>query len=126
MHVSNRICPCLVQVSIVGYIRNVCTLKNKYNLMLCQSRLHTASEIFIRPKKIGSGSIFFSFFASVASILRGVLTVQSHRTSERQNPEWRLSSSSTSFLTQSTLNSQKLVVFFLICGSSIASIKLSH
>ncbi len=37
MHVSNRICPCLVQVSIVGYIRNVRTLKNKYNLMLCQS-----------------------------------------------------------------------------------------
>ncbi len=39
---------------------------------------------------------FFAFFASVASILRGVLIVQSHRRSERQNPEWQLSSSSTS------------------------------
>ncbi len=38
------------------------------------------------------------FFASVASILRGVLTVQSHRTSE-----WRLSSSSTSSRTHSHL-----------------------
>ncbi len=28
-----------------------CTLKNKYDLTLCQSRLHTASETFICHKK---------------------------------------------------------------------------
>ncbi len=39
--------------------RNYHTLKNKYNLTLCQSRLHT-----------GSGSIF-CVFASVACILIG-------------------------------------------------------
>ncbi len=38
--------------------------------MLCQSRLHTASETFVRQKKIGSGSIF-CVFASVACILIG-------------------------------------------------------
>ncbi len=39
--------------------------------MLCQSRLHTASENFIRhKKKLGSGSIF-CVFVSVASILIG-------------------------------------------------------
>ncbi len=38
--------------------------------MLCQSRLHTASENDIRHKKLGSGSIF-GFFVSVASILIG-------------------------------------------------------
>ncbi len=46
------------------------TLKNKYNLTLCQSRLHTASETFICQKKFGSGSIF-CVFASVACILIG-------------------------------------------------------
>ncbi len=45
-------------------------LKNKYDLTLCQSRLHTASETFVRQKKIGSGSIF-CVFASVACILIG-------------------------------------------------------
>ncbi len=29
-------------------IRNVRTLKNKYDLTFCQSRLHTASEMFTR------------------------------------------------------------------------------
>ncbi len=38
--------------------------------MLCQSRLHTASETFVRQKKFGSGSIF-CVFASVACILIG-------------------------------------------------------
>ncbi len=58
--------------------------------------------------------------------------VQCHLTSERQNPERQLSSSSTSSRSTKhckdpcTPSSQKLVVFFLICGSSIASIKLSH
>ncbi len=68
--------------------------------MLCQSRLHNAFKNFIRHKKILIGFDFLRFFASVAIILRGVLTIQSHRKSERQNPEW--------------------MVFFLTCGSSIA------
>ncbi len=51
-------------------IWNFRTLKNKYDLTLCQSRLHTASETFVRQKKIGSGSIF-CVFASVACILIG-------------------------------------------------------
>ncbi len=38
--------------------------------MLCQSRMHTASENVIRHKKLGSGSIF-GVFVSVASILIG-------------------------------------------------------
>ncbi len=42
------------------FVRNVCTLKNKYDLMLCQSRLHTASEILVRHK-FGSGSILGVF-----------------------------------------------------------------
>ncbi len=32
---------------------------DKYDLTLCQSRLHTASETFVRQKKIGSGSMHF-------------------------------------------------------------------
>ncbi len=43
---------------------------NKYDLTLCKSRLHTASETFIHHKKFGSGSIF-CLFASVAGILIG-------------------------------------------------------
>ncbi len=38
--------------------------------MLCQSRLHTASETFVHHKKFGLGSIFY-IFASVASVLIG-------------------------------------------------------
>ncbi len=38
--------------------------------MLCQSRLHTASETFVHLKKFRSGSIF-CVFASVACILIG-------------------------------------------------------
>ncbi len=34
------------------WVRNFRTLKNKYDLTLCQSRLHTASETFVRQKKI--------------------------------------------------------------------------
>ncbi len=49
---------------------NFRTLKNKYDLTLCQSCLHTASETFVRQKKIGSGLIF-CVFASVACILIG-------------------------------------------------------
>ncbi len=45
-------------------------LKIKFNLTLCQSCLHTASEIFRPSKKFRSGSIF-CVFASVACILIG-------------------------------------------------------
>ncbi len=45
-------------------------MKNKYDLTLCQSRLHTASETFVCQKKFGSGLIF-CVFASVACILIG-------------------------------------------------------
>ncbi len=51
-------------------VRNFRTLKNKYDLTLCQSCLHTASETFVRQKKIGSGLIF-CVFTSVACILIG-------------------------------------------------------
>ncbi len=37
---------------IANWVRNFCTLKNKHNLTLCQSRLHTASETFVRHKQI--------------------------------------------------------------------------
>ncbi len=33
-------------------VQNFCRLKNKYDLMLCQSRLLTASETFVRQKNI--------------------------------------------------------------------------
>ncbi len=43
------------------FVRNVRTLKNKYDLTLCQSRLHTASEIFVRHKKIQIGLNLLQF-----------------------------------------------------------------
>ncbi len=54
-------------------VRNLCTLKNKYDLTLCQSRLHTVSETFVRHNfffKMRPGSIS-SVFAFVLSILIG-------------------------------------------------------
>ncbi len=36
---------------IAHRVWNFHTLKNNYNLTLCQSRLHTASETFVRHKK---------------------------------------------------------------------------
>ncbi len=66
------------------FVWNFHTLKNRYDLTLCQSRLHTASETFVRHKKNSDRVWFSAFFHIIANILRGVLTVQSHRTSERQ------------------------------------------
>ncbi len=68
---------CILKV-IAHWVRNVRTLKNKYDLTLCQSRLHIASEIFVCHKNLDRVRFFFFFalFASVASILRGVLTVK--------------------------------------------------
>ncbi len=43
------------------FIWNFRTLKNKYDLTLCQSHLHTASEIFVRHKKIRIGFDFLPF-----------------------------------------------------------------
>ncbi len=54
---------CILKV-IAHWVRNVCTLKDKYDLTLCQSRLHTASKMFIRHKKFGSGSFFFFLHCS--------------------------------------------------------------
>ncbi len=56
--------------SVWIFVLNFCTLKNKYDLTLCQSHLHTASETFVRHKKNGPGLIF-CVFTSVASILIG-------------------------------------------------------
>ncbi len=69
----------------------------KINTTSCYvNHVYTLPLKFLSVIKNSDRVRFFAFFASVASILRGVLTVQSHRRSERQNPEWRLSSSSTS------------------------------
>ena len=44
------------------HVRHVCMLNmNKYNLTLCQSRLHTASETFVRHEKVCIGFDFLSF-----------------------------------------------------------------
>ncbi len=37
------------------FVQIFCTLKNKYDLVLCQSRLHTASETFGRQNFFVSG-----------------------------------------------------------------------
>ncbi len=58
-------------VKVIAHgVQNFRTLKNKYDLTSCQSRLHTASKYFAHHKKFGSGSIF-CVFASVATILIG-------------------------------------------------------
>ncbi len=113
------------------FVRNFHTLKMKYDLVLCQERLHTVSKTFV--KKFRSGLIFCIFHILSKHFESFFLPIQSHRTSKGQNPEWQLSSSSTSsrstkcFKDSCTPSSQKLVVFFLICGFSIASIaSLSH
>ncbi len=52
----------VAEVKVIAHrVRNFHTLENKYDLTLCQSRLHTASEIFIRHKKNWIGSIFSVF-----------------------------------------------------------------
>ncbi len=78
----------LLDVQNFGYLRSLHTESQK-NVINKKLRSH---------KKIRTGFdyFFFACFAAVASILRGVLIVQSHHTSERQNPEWRWLSSSTS------------------------------
>ncbi len=51
--------------TIAHWVRNYHSLKNKCELTLCQSRLHTASETFVRHKKN-----YIEFFASVVSVFR--------------------------------------------------------
>ncbi len=57
---------CSLQLHLVKHteseilVRNFRTLKNKYDLMLCQSRLHTASKIFVHKKN--SDQVRFSAF----------------------------------------------------------------
>ncbi len=43
------------------FVQKIRTLKNKYDLTLCQSRLHTADETFVHHKKIRKGLIFCIF-----------------------------------------------------------------
>ncbi len=52
------------------FVQIIFMLKNKYELTLWKSRLHTASETFVHHNKFGSGLIF-CIFASVAFILIG-------------------------------------------------------
>ncbi len=60
-----------MSVKVIAHgVRNFCMLKNKYDFTLRQSRLHTASETFIRQKKVRLGSIF-CIFNSIACILIG-------------------------------------------------------
>ncbi len=42
-------------------VRKFCTLKNKYDLMLCQSRLHTVSKTLVRHKEILGQDQFSAF-----------------------------------------------------------------
>ncbi len=67
-------------------IRNVCTLKSKYDLTLCQSRLHTASETFICHKK----NIVSGVFHIRSKHYERCFEIQSHSQiqSEFQDPEW--------------------------------------
>ncbi len=50
------------------WVRNFHTLKNKYDLKLCQSRLHTASETFIRQNN--SDQVRFSAFSHPLHCMR--------------------------------------------------------
>ncbi len=106
--------------------RNVCTLKNKYDLTFCQSRLHTASEMFVHHKKIWIGFDFCVFR------IRGKHFERCFDSSEppyKQMPKLRMAivkfihfiSQHKAHIDPCTLSSQKLSVFFLTRGSNIAS-----
>ncbi len=113
--------------AIAHWVRNFHTLKNKYDLTLCQSRLHTASEIFIRHKKNSDRVRFFCIFR-----IRGKHFERCFDSLEppyKRTPKSRMaiikfihfSQHKALYIDPCTLSSQKLGVFFLICGSSIAS-----
>ncbi len=84
---------------IALWVRNFRTLKNKYDLTLCQSCLHAASKIFIRHKKNLDRVRFFCVFPIRAKNLQRWF--DSSESPYSQNPERRLSNSSTS--SQSTV-----------------------
>ncbi len=87
--------------------------------------LHTDYDIFVRHKKIGSGSIFCVFR------IRGKHFERCLDNSEppyKRTPKSRMrivkfihfvSQHKALYIDPCTLSSQKWVVFFLICGSSI-------
>ncbi len=68
-HIYRKKWPSALKV-IAHWVRVFRMLKNKYDLTLCQSCLHTASETSSVIRKFGSGSIL-CVFASVTSILIG-------------------------------------------------------
>ncbi len=113
------------------FVWNVRTLKNKYDLTLCQSRLHIAFSIFISHNFFWMGLIFEFFCISSKHFER---CFDSSEPPYKQTPQSRMAivkfihfiSQHKAHIDPYTLISQKLVVFFLICGSGIASIKLSH
>lgn len=112
--------------------RNFCTLKNKYDLTLCQSHLHTASKIFVCHKK--KFRYIFSIFHIRSKHFERCF--DSSEPPYKRTPKSRMaivkftlvSQHKALYIDPCTLSSQKLVVVFMICGSSIASksIKLSH
>ncbi len=100
------------------------TLKNKYNLTLCQSCLHTASKIFVRHKKNWIGLTFFSVFRIRSKHFERCF--DSLEPPYKQTPKSRIAivkfiQHKALYIDPCTLSSQKLVVFYLICSSSIAS-----
>ncbi len=124
--VSPRWWPFKGDIKVIAYgVRNFRTLKNKYNCMLCQSRLHTASAISICHKKLWIGfndfrirSKHFQAFWEFRATVQANVKIQNGDCQVHPLPK-------ALYTIPCTRSSQKLVVFFLICGSSIAS-KASH
>ncbi len=109
-------------------VKAIHTLKNKHDLMLCQSRLHAASETFIRHKKIQI-KIDFLRFSHLWQAFWEVFW-QFRATGYKRMPKSRMafvklihfvSQHKALYVDPCTLSSQKLVVFFLISCSSIIS-----
>jgi len=91
------------------HVRNFRTLKNKYDLTLCQSRFHTASETFVsHKKKFGTGSIFCVFRIRGTHFERCFDNSEPpyKRTPKSRMPSDKLSSSSTVWQTKCRIQRQ--------------------
>ncbi len=103
--------------------QHFCTLKNKYDLTLCQSRLNTASEIFVRHKNIRIGFDFLNFshpwqaFWKVFCQFRA--TVQANSKINQVHP-LHLAAKNTVYRSLHT-EFTEIGGLLLKCGSSIAS-----
>ncbi len=97
-------------------VRNVRKLKNKYDLTLCQSRLHTASETFVCHKKNSDWVRFLHPWQANAKIQNDYCQVH----------PLHLAAQSTVYRSLHTEFTEIGGLLFLICGSSITSIKLWH